>query len=77
MKLINNKIQSKVCHKIKTAKKAQVTSDFMVIARIESLILQAGMKDALNRAKAYINSGTDGIMIHSREKTPNENSNFV
>lgn len=60
------------CHKIKTAKKAQVTSDFMVIARIESLILQAGMKDALNRAKAYIDSGVDGIMIHSREKTPNE-----
>jgi len=60
------------CHKIKTAKKAQVTSDFMVIARIESLILEAGMKDALNRAKAYIDSGVDGIMIHSREKTPDE-----
>lgn len=59
-------------HKIKTAKKAQVTSDFMVIARIESLILEAGMKDALNRAKAYIDSGVDGIMIHSRKKTPDE-----
>lgn len=59
-------------HKIKTAKKAQVTSDFMVIARIESLILEAGMKDAINRAKAYIDSGVDGIMIHSREKTPDE-----
>jgi phosphoenolpyruvate phosphomutase len=60
------------CDKIETAKKAQVTSEFMVVARIESLILQVGMKDALKRAKAYINSGADGIMIHSREKTPDE-----
>ena len=44
----------------------------MDIARIESLILKAGMKDALNRAKAYIDSGVDGIMIHSKEKTPDE-----
>jgi len=60
------------CHKIKTAKKAQVTSDFMVIARIESLILKAGMKDSLIRAQSYIDAGVDGIMIHSREKTPDE-----
>lgn len=60
------------CHKIKTAKKAQVTSEFMVIARIESLILKAGVKDALKRAKAYIDYNVDGIMIHSKEKTPNE-----
>mgnify|MGYP001157427374 FL=1 len=60
------------CNKIQTAKKAQVTTEFMVIARIESLILKTGMKDALNRAKAYIDSGVDGIMIHSKEKTPDE-----
>jgi len=56
------------CEKIKAGKKAQVTDDFMVIARIESLILEAGMKDAVERAKAYIGAGADGIMIHSRQK---------
>ncbi len=60
------------CYKIKVAKDSQVTEDFMVIARIESLILNAGMKDALKRAKSYIEAGVDGIMIHSREKTPDE-----
>ena len=48
----------------------------MVIARIESLILEAGMNDALNRAKAYVLSGADGIMIHSREKIPDEVFHF-
>jgi phosphoenolpyruvate phosphomutase len=60
------------CEKIKVAKKAQVTNDFMVISRIESLILKAGMEDALERAKAYINAGVDGVMIHSKEKDPSE-----
>ena len=60
------------CHKIKAGKLAQVTDDFMVIARIESLILEAGMNDAITRAKAYIEAGADGIMIHSREKDPAE-----
>ncbi|HLE50399.1 MAG TPA: phosphoenolpyruvate mutase [Patescibacteria group bacterium] len=59
-------------HKISRGKKAQVTSDFMIIARIESLILGAGMKDALKRAEAYICAGADGIMIHSKEKNPDE-----
>jgi phosphoenolpyruvate phosphomutase len=58
--------------KIRGAKDAQVTEDFMVIARIESLILQAGMQDALTRATAYIEAGADGIMIHSRERSPKE-----
>ena len=60
------------CEKISAAKSAQVTDDFMVIARIESLILDAGMSDALIRAEAYINAGVDGIMIHSRKKDPSE-----
>lgn len=60
------------CHKILMGKQAQVTDDFMIIARIESLILKNGLDDALRRAKAYIDSGADGIMIHSKEKTPNE-----
>jgi phosphoenolpyruvate phosphomutase len=58
--------------KIRAGKKAQVTQDFMIVARVESLILQAGMNDALKRAKAYIAAGADAIMIHSKEKTPNE-----
>jgi len=58
--------------KISAGKHAQVTDDFMIIARIESLILKAGMDDALTRAQAYIAAGTDGIMIHSKEPTPQE-----
>jgi len=60
------------CEKIKTGKRAQVTDDFMIIARIESLILKVGMEDAIIRAKSYIEAGADGIMIHSKEKEPNE-----
>jgi phosphoenolpyruvate phosphomutase len=60
------------CQKIQMGKKAQVTVDFMIIARIESLILDKGMDDALQRANAYVVAGADGIMIHSRQKTPNE-----
>lgn len=60
------------CHKIRTGKKAQVTDEFMIIARIESLILKQGQEDAIKRAKAYIDAGADGIMIHSQAKTPDE-----
>ncbi len=60
------------CEKIRAGKKALITDEFMIIARIESLILKQGMDDAINRAKAYINAGADGIMIHSREKEPDE-----
>jgi len=62
--------------KIARGKQAQVTDAFMVIARIESLILNAGMDDALERAQAYIEAGVDGIMIHSKEKSPDEIFNF-
>ncbi len=65
------------CHKIKVGKAAQITKDFMIIARIESLILEAGMDDALTRAAAYIEAGADGIMIHSRLKDPAEIIEFV
>jgi phosphoenolpyruvate phosphomutase len=63
-------------NKISSGKHAQVTDDFMIIARIESLILKAGMDDALTRAQAYINAGADGIMIHSKEPTAAEVLNF-
>ncbi|NQY21619.1 MAG: phosphoenolpyruvate mutase [Campylobacteraceae bacterium] len=65
------------CHKIKSGKAAQITKDFMIIARIESLILEAGMDDALKRAFAYVEAGADGVMIHSRLKDPSEIIEFV
>lgn len=58
--------------KITAGKKAQLTDDFMIIARIESLILERGMEDALERAYAFVRAGADGIMIHSRKKDPAE-----
>lgn len=60
------------CLKIKAGKKAQATNEFMIIARIESLILEKGLDDAIERAKAYLAAGADGIMIHSRKKEPDE-----
>ncbi len=60
------------CAKISAGKKAQRTEEFMIIARIESLILEKGQEDALNRAFAYVNAGADGIMIHSRRKSADE-----
>ena len=65
------------CAKISAGKKAQKTKDFMICARIESLILEQGMKDALNRAFAYTKAGADAIMIHSRKKDPTEIFEFV
>ncbi len=62
--------------KIKQGKKAQITEDFMIIARIESLILKQGLDDAIKRAEAYINSGADAIMIHSKEKDFKEIGDF-
>ncbi len=53
----------------RSRQKAQLTDDFMIIARIESLILERGMEDALNRARAFVAAGADGIMIHSRKKS--------
>ncbi len=58
--------------KIAAGKKAQLSDDFMIIARIESLILERGMEDALTRARAFVAAGADGIMIHSRRKEPDE-----
>ena len=65
------------CHKIRKGKEAQISLDFMIIARIESLILEAGMDDALLRAREYIQSGADAIMIHSRHKEPDEIIEFM
>lgn len=60
------------CKKINAAKNILLTDDFMIIARIESLILEKGLNDALTRAFAYVEAGADAIMIHSRQKVPDE-----
>ena len=65
------------CQKIAAGKAAQKTREFMICARIESLILEAGMTDALTRAFAYVKAGADAIMIHSRKKDPAEIFEFV
>ena len=65
------------CEKIMAGKKAQKTKEFMICARIESLILEQGMKDALDRAFAFSEAGADAIMIHSRKKDPAEIFEFV
>ncbi|MFA6408212.1 MAG: phosphoenolpyruvate mutase [Candidatus Paceibacterota bacterium] len=58
--------------KIREGKKSQVTPDFLIIARLESMIAGNGVADALKRAKIYIDAGADGLMIHSKEKSPKE-----
>ena len=65
------------CEKIKAGKRAQKTKEFMICARIESLILEQGMDDALERAFAFSEAGADAIMIHSRKKDPAEIFEFV
>ncbi len=64
-------------NKIKRGKNALLTNDFMIIARIESLIANAGLDDAIERAKLYLQSGADGIMIHSKSKYPDEVLSFA
>lgn len=76
VKQIQDDIDS-FCEKIKAGKAAQKSQDFMICARIESLILEAGMSDALKRAKAFVKAGADAIMIHSRRKEPDEIFEFV
>ena len=60
------------CKKIKVAINARKSEDFLIAARIESLILNKGIKDALKRAKAYSRAGADAILIHSKQKNPDE-----
>ncbi len=60
------------CEKIRVGKAAVVSKNFMLIARIESLILENGMEDALERAERYVEAGADGIMIHSRSNKADE-----
>ena len=65
------------CSKISAGKQAQVSKDFMIIARVESLILKMGEDDAIERSIAYVEAGADGIMIHSKEKDATEIVSFI
>lgn len=64
------------CNKIKAGKKAQVTRDFMVISRCESLIAGNSVNDALERCHAYVDAGADGVMIHSKDKSGDDIKEF-
>lgn len=55
--------------KIRAGKNALTTKDFLIFARLESLIAGHGIDDAMMRAKIYIEAGADGIMIHSKNKS--------
>lgn len=65
------------CDKIRAGRQSRSSDDFMIIARIESLILEKGMADALLRAGEYVAAGADGIMIHSRKRAPDEVYEFA
>ena len=62
--------------KIMAGKRAQITKDFMIIARIESFIAGKGLEDALDRALSYIEAGADGIMIHSKDQSGEDIKSF-
>jgi phosphoenolpyruvate phosphomutase len=64
------------CEKIQAGKKAQVTKEFMIIARLESLIVGGTVEEALMRSEAYVDAGADGIMIHSKEKSGEDIKEF-
>ena len=68
--------EEEFCHKIREGKKAQVTSDFMIIARIEEIIAGKTVQEALKKAYACVKAGADGIMIHSKEKTGKDIKEF-
>jgi phosphoenolpyruvate phosphomutase len=75
-----NQVQDSIedfCERLVAGKKARVTDDFMIIARIESLILGNGMEDAVTRASAYVDAGADGILIHSCASEPDEVLEFA
>ena len=65
------------CEKIDQINKSKLNDEFMVIARIESFFLGKGLKDAILRAKKYVEAGANGIMIHSKSKKPKEIFEFA
>ena len=68
--------EEEFCNKIREGKNAQVTSDFMIIARIEEIIAGKSVQEALKKAYACVKAGADGIMIHSKEKSGKDIKEF-
>jgi phosphoenolpyruvate phosphomutase len=64
--------KSVFCEKLSAGKEAKISGDFLIVARIESLILERPMHEALDRADSYVLAGADAVMIHSRRKEPDE-----
>jgi len=64
------------CNKIRAGKESQITNDFMIISRCESLIAGKSVDDALERCHAYVAAGADGIMIHSKDKSGEDIKEF-
>jgi phosphoenolpyruvate phosphomutase len=64
------------CNKIRAGKDAQITRDFMIISRCESLIAGKPVDDALERCHAYVAAGADGVMIHSKNRDGNDIKEF-
>ena len=65
------------CKKIKEIKKYRISKDFLIVARVESLILNKGLDDSIKRANAYSKAGADMIMIHSKQKNRMRSLNFL
>jgi phosphoenolpyruvate phosphomutase len=65
------------CKKIKKSCESRISDNFMIIARIESLILGKSLQDAINRAEQYSKAGADAILIHSKNDNPKEIFNFA
>lgn len=80
--LLGTSVKQELCtidefsEKLNSGKKAQITNDFMIIARIEALIAGRSIEEALERADAYVNAGADGIMIHSKDKSGEDIKEF-
>lgn len=68
--------EEEFCEKISAGKRAQVTKDFMIIARIEEIIAGYGVEEALKKAFAAVKAGADGVMIHSKEKSGEDIKKF-
>jgi len=60
------------CSRIKAGKDAQADDAFAIITRVEAFIAGWGLGEALRRAEAYHEAGSDGILIHSALITPGE-----
>jgi phosphoenolpyruvate phosphomutase len=68
---------SAFAHKIETAKKAQRTDDFFVIARTEAMISGLGVDEAIKRCTAYADAGADAVLVHSKQKTKDQVLEFL